>query len=66
MLKIEFETGNDAFADGNGRRQTAAILHNIAAQIAIEVKDSGLVRDSNGNRIGAWSLSVAAPQESGE
>ena len=66
MLKIEFETGNDAFADGNGRRSVALLLHDIAAKIMTDRKDSGMVYDENGNRIGAWSLSIAADHETGE
>ena len=65
MLKLEFSTSNAAFAGVNGQSEAAHIVRAIS-ELIIRGQDSGKVRDSNGNKIGEWSLSIAADQEGGE
>lgn len=65
MLKIEFHTKNAAFADGNGQSEAAHIVRAIS-ELIILGQESGPVRDSNGNAIGEWSLTIDADQEGGE
>jgi hypothetical protein len=54
MFKLEFETHNAAF-DDNLFGEAAEILRDIALGVQCSAK-SGLIFDSNGNRIGSWSL----------
>ena len=56
MLKIEFETDNAAFFDGNATHETARILRNIADRIESGATEGG-AHDFNGNRVGKWSVS---------
>lgn len=56
MLKIEFETDNAAFGDGNGPYETARILRQIADRIEAGATEGG-AHDYNGNRVGKWSVS---------
>lgn len=67
MFKLEFATANAAFTDGNGGEEIAVILRKIATQAADDYT-SGIVMDSNGNRVGTWSYdqSRAATDESGD
>src|SRR5688572_12087910 len=55
-LKIEFDTGNAAFDDGNGPEECARILRNIADRMRFRGDTDGGIMDSNGNRIGSWSV----------
>lgn len=53
MFKLEFETDNAAFDDGNARNEIEQILQGIAESVFSA--DGGKVRDTNGNTIGSWS-----------
>lgn len=59
MLKIEFETDNAAFGDGNATYETARILRNIADRIKGGATEGGAY-DFNGNHVGKWSVSFWA------
>jgi len=55
MVKIEFETGNEAFqSDGNFGFEIAIILRKIAANVdsGTTYPDGMPVMDTNGNRVG--------------
>ena len=63
MFKIEFKTDNASFFDPNDTdfndearaAETARILQHIAEQVEGGFT-SGLVIDSNGNRVGHWGF----------
>jgi hypothetical protein len=55
MFKIELETDNDAFQD-NKRNEVAAILQAIVETLQDGSPTSGGCYDTNGNRVGRWSL----------
>lgn len=52
MFKVEFSTGNAAFAD-DPDGEPARILREIAKKLADGARD-GNIRDANGNTIGWW------------
>lgn len=57
MVTIRFQTDNAAFSDdweGEIRRILVMIVRKCGV-IAAGDSDDGLVIDSNGNRVGAWS-----------
>lgn len=54
MFTLTFRTDNAAF-DENAAYETAETLAGVARQLR-EGATSGVVRDYNGNKIGAWSL----------
>jgi hypothetical protein len=54
MFKLEFATSSASFED-DPFSEAAEILHHIAYEINSSAT-SGLIFDSNGNRIGSWSL----------
>ena len=58
MFKLEFATDNAAFASDLRYMEIDAILRSVADK-AGDGQTSGTVRDSNGNRIGAWSAVTA-------
>lgn len=53
MFKLEFETGNAAFDGDLAWMEIDTILRAVADR-AGDGQTSGAIRDSNGNRIGAW------------
>jgi hypothetical protein len=53
MLKIEIETGNAAFA-----YFPAGEVDSILAEAFFRPGGSGILRDSNGNRVGQWSWTM--------
>lgn len=56
MLRIEFETDNDAFEDSL-TSEVARILREIANKIENgDDLGGGSVKDVNGNTIGSWEL----------
>lgn len=55
MLKLELETENAAFADGNQSAEVARILRHAASMIERGSHGAGL-RDINGNEVGRFSL----------
>ena len=66
MFKLQFSTDNAAFADSPEALayEVARILRELADKIEAEPQywaegGSGIVRDVNGNNVGAWSLSVS-------
>ena len=61
-MKIEFSTDNDVFCDDDGLFdcgmaffEIATILNDIKGKIWNK-EHSGVIFDSNGNKIGEWSL----------
>lgn len=57
MFKVEFETSNAAFDDendGNSREEIRRILRGISFDVYENGETGGMIRDSNGNRIGSW------------
>ena len=56
MFKLKFETDNAAFESSTGD-EAARILRQIAERLENYDTD-GAVMDANGNKIGAWSLSL--------
>lgn len=60
MLKIEFETENDAFQDDNHRALVASLIIDIARDILDLRMDEGKIFDPNGNSIGKWSYERSA------
>lgn len=58
MFKLEFSTDNAAFGDNDRatlEHEVEMRLLNIVASISHGIYQ-GVVRDSNGNTIGQWSL----------
>lgn len=54
---------NAAFAD-NPREEVARILRAVADQVAKDY-DEGVIRDINGNKVGAWGMTLPeVPTES--
>jgi hypothetical protein len=56
MFKLEFSTDNAAFEGDSKWMEIDKILRDVADR-AGDGQTSGTIRDSNGNRVGAWSLS---------
>lgn len=56
MFKLEFETDNAAFTDGNKETEVANIIMSIAKWITYYGDTQGDVCDSNGNTVGTWEL----------
>ena len=52
MLKLQFETGNEAMQTSEA---IAAALVEVAGKIKTG-RDSGRIMDSNGNSIGNWEI----------
>lgn len=59
---VTFDTGNAAFDDGNGPEEAARALRIIAGKVS-SGQDGGSVFDSNGNRIGEWSVDYPEQDE---
>jgi hypothetical protein len=59
MFAMSIETGNAAFADGNGPYEVCRILREAADQLE-NGATSGSVRDFNGNTVAQFSLVVTA------
>lgn len=60
-LRLHIETDNAAFSDDDGGPELARILRDLARKIsdaAAGYDDSGPVIDSNGNKVGRWSVSL--------
>ena len=55
MVRIEFSTENSAF-DDEPATEAARIVREIAGKIASGESFDGPIFDSNGNRIGHWSM----------
>ena len=60
MFKIEFATDNAAFGE-DGTDEVANVLRHV-----VELVEGGYLggplTDSNGNQIGAWSMSLPEPE----
>lgn len=61
MFKVEFSTDNAAFDGEDRASECARILSDLARRVGQLGGDNdahgGPIFDSNGNRVGAWSLS---------
>ena len=55
MFKLEFATDNAAF-EGDAKWMEIDTILRAVADRAGDGQTAGTIRDSNGNRIGAWSL----------
>lgn len=62
-LTLSFDTDSAAFADNAGPAEAARILRNVAARLERGATD-GVLRDINGNRVGSWSVSFEADDDS--
>ncbi|KGM36186.1 hypothetical protein [Inquilinus limosus] len=64
MFEIRFDTGNSAF-DQAPDEEISRVLDEVAKEIAARPavhfnrREDGIIRDSNGNRIGGWSYRPA-------
>lgn len=52
-MKIEFDTDSAAFTDGAEPEEISNILIQVAKKVW-HGERNGPIRDSNGNRVGAW------------
>lgn len=59
MFKLEFETDSAAF-DGAEFPEIAEVLRKLADRIENPDRTEGLIRDSNGNTVGRWSMDLTA------
>ena len=57
MFKLQFSTDNAAF-DGDLKRMEIDSILRAVADRAGDGQTGGLIRDSNGNRIGQWELTL--------
>jgi len=57
MFKLQFSTDNAAF-DGDLKWMEIDSILRAVADRAGDGQTSGLIRDSNGNRIGQWELTA--------
>ena len=55
MFKLTINTDNDAFST-DAAAEIAEILGKVAHKLMATEEDGGNVYDSNGNKVGAWSL----------
>lgn len=55
MFKLTFDTGNEAFQDGQATLETSRILREVATLIGKGFTEHG-VHDINGNRVGSYVL----------
>jgi hypothetical protein len=61
MFKVEFSTAGAAFE--TGADEVVWILRRLAERVCLEhdggsFEAEGLIRDSNGNHIGDWSMDI--------
>lgn len=69
VFVLKIETGNDAFAGGDGPYELERILKEVGETLRLALVDvqqqeaDGRLKDANGNRVGEWSLN--APEEEG-
>lgn len=69
MFKLEFSTDNAAFTEDRTCDEVARILFNISTRmqdVHTNAEAYGVIRDSNGNRIGEWYYEPAASDDEGE
>jgi hypothetical protein len=62
MFKLQFSTGNAAFDGDSAWMEIDSILRAVADR-AGDGQTSGLIRDSNGNRIGDWRFQREADDD---
>lgn len=55
MFEVKFSIDNDAFQNGNGRKETANILKTISNKV-LNGDNEGTIMDSNGNVVGKWRV----------
>lgn len=61
MFTVTFETGNAAFDDGgDGRYEASRLLREVADRL-VEGDTEGRVRDTNGNKVGTFSMDGPHP-----
>ena len=56
-FKLTIKTSNAAFADGNATSEVASLLRETAAKLERSCLDGNL-HDSNGNKVGTFTLKV--------
>jgi hypothetical protein len=61
-LKLQFDTDNAAFDNGNGPEEAARALRIVAGKVS-SGQDEGCIWDSNGNRIGSWYVEFPEPDD---
>ncbi|UTC28625.1 hypothetical protein MARCHEWKA_01120 [Brevundimonas phage vB_BpoS-Marchewka] len=57
MFKLEIDTGNAAFDEGDKPYEIARILRDLAQKIE-NGADEGSVRDLNGNKVGHYNVNA--------
>lgn len=65
-FRIKIESGNAAMVGLDGTFSLVEILENLTQQLRSEVppvRASGPVRDTNGNRVGKYSYSIAVDEQ---
>ena len=55
MFTLKIETGNSAFDDGNAADEVARILRDVAYNLVRGAR-TGVLHDTNGNRVGNFTL----------
>lgn len=55
-MKLEMETENEAFQNGEIHYEIARILKEIAQKLE-KLQDDGVIHDINGNKVGKWAIS---------
>lgn len=56
---LEFDMENAAFAPSYTREEVARILLDVHNHVLHGQRTGGLLRDSNGNKVGSWSMDQA-------
>jgi len=62
MFKMELETDNAAFDDGERMHEVARILREVAERIESGTVEAGIF-DANGSRAGRWRLELDEEEE---
>ncbi len=55
MFKLQIETVNAAFHNGEGRDEVIKILHEVSNRIDNGI-NCGCIKDINGNTVGQWGI----------
>jgi hypothetical protein len=61
-LIVEIELTNDAFVQGSLEAELREIMNELVDRIG-HGKRSGMVKDSNGNRVGSWGIEGTFEEE---
>lgn len=59
MFKVQFDTDNAAFDQGDDGAGTCANILRGIAKCVDQGAVTGIIRDPNGNTVGSWSMALA-------